>query len=276
MTEFEFRLLGPLEVWRGGAQVAVRGPKLRSLLAMLLLHAGEAVSTDRLIDALWGEQPPAAAANALHARVASLRRALGVDAQTVLQTRSPGYVLSVEEDAIDIACFERLVASAHAIGAENQAAAARLLREALVLWRGPALAEFVFEPFAHAEAARLEELRLAALEDRLDADLALGRDKELVPELEALLAEHRLRERFAAQLMLALYRADRQADASRVYHATRAALVDELGLEPGALLRELHQRVLDHDPSLAQPPRRFQPVAASRGAGGPRTTCRSS
>ncbi len=258
MAEIEFRLLGPLEVWRHGQQLAVRGGKPRALLAMLLLHPNEAVGTDRLVDALWGEHPPGGAANALQAHVAALRRALdpsrtrtGVDG--VLATCPPGYLLQVDDEGLDIACFERLVAEGRDALPVDPAAGARLLAEALALWRGPALADFVFEPFAHTEAARLEELRLAALEDRLEANLALGYHAEVVPELEALVAAHPLRERLAGQLMVALYRCDRQADASRVYRATRAVLGEELGMEPGLSLRELLQRVLDQDPTLGSP-----------------------
>ena len=253
MTAIEFRLLGPLEVWRGGRQLAIGGAKPRTLLAMLLLHAGEAVSTDRLIDALWGECPPPTAANALQAHVAALRRALEPDrasrgADGILVTRAPGYLLRVAANELDVERFERLVVEGR--DALAPAAAARLLREALGLWRGPALADFVFESFAQTEAARLEEVRLAALEDRLEADLALGRHAEVVPELDGLVAEHPLRERLAGQLMLALYRCGRQADASRVFHATRSRLVKELAMEPEPSLRRLLQRVLEHDPTL--------------------------
>ncbi|HEY6396954.1 MAG TPA: BTAD domain-containing putative transcriptional regulator, partial [Solirubrobacteraceae bacterium] len=181
----------------------------------------------------------------------------------VLVTRPPGYLLRVAGDALDIARFERLVVEGRGALPDDPAAAATVLRDALGLWRGPALADFVFEPFAHADVVRLEELRLAALEERVQADLALGRHAELIPELEALLAEHPLRERFAGQLMLALYRGDRQADASGVYHATRAVLVEQLGMEPGPALRELLGRVLDQDVSLG-------PVGAVARADAPR------
>ena len=255
MTAIEFRLLGPLEVWRGGRQLAVGGAKPRALLAMLLLHAGEAVSTDRLIDALWGERPPPTAANALQAHVAALRRALEPDrtnrgAEGVLVTRAPGYLLRVVGDELDVARFERLLAEGRDALPSDPATAARLLREALGLWRGPALADFAFESFAQAHAARLEEARLAALEDRLEADLALGRHVEVVPELEGLVAEHPLRERLAGQLMLALYRCGRQADACRIFHATRSRLVEDLAMEPQPSLRRLLQRILEQDPTL--------------------------
>jgi predicted ATPase/DNA-binding SARP family transcriptional activator len=253
----EYRLLGPLEVWRGEQPLDVRGAKQRALLAMLLLHAGEAVSTDRLIDALWGECPPRTAANALQAHVAALRRALRPDraraAADVLITRSPGYLLRAGDDELDIARFERLVAEGRDVLPNDPARAAELLREALGLWRGPALADFVFESFAQAEAARLEELRLGALEDRFEADLAVGRHGELVPDLEGLVAEHPLRERLAGQLMLALYRCRRQGDASRVFHATRARLVQELAMEPERSLRRLLERILEQDPTLDWP-----------------------
>ncbi len=255
MTAIEFRLLGPLEVFRAGEPLAVRGAKPRALLAMLLLHAGEAVSTDRLIDALWGERPPATAANALQAHVAAVRRALEPDrgsrgADGLLVTRVPGYLLRVTADELDITRFERLVADGQSALQGDAAAAAQLLTEALGLWRGPALADFVFEPFAQSEAARLEELRLGALEDRLEADLALGRHAEVVPELEGLIAEHPLRERLAGQLMLALYRCGRQGHASRVFHATRSRLVEELAMEPERSLRGLLQQILEQDPRL--------------------------
>jgi predicted ATPase/DNA-binding SARP family transcriptional activator len=255
VTAIEFRVLGPLEVWRDGQQLAVRGGKPRALLAMLLLHAGEAVSTDRLIDALWGERPPPTAANALQAHVSALRRAFEPDrrntgADGVLITRTPGYLLRIAGDEFDVARFERLLTEGRDVLPGDPAAAAGLLREALGLWRGPALADFVFEPFALAEAARLEELRLGAVEDRLEADLALGRHAEVVAELEGLLAEHPLRERLAGQLMLALYRCGRQADASRVFHATRSRLVEELAMEPEPSLRRLLQRILEQDLTL--------------------------
>ncbi|MBV9536846.1 MAG: winged helix-turn-helix domain-containing protein, partial [Solirubrobacterales bacterium] len=169
MTRIEFRVLGPLEVWRAGEPVAVRGGKPRALLAMLLLHAGEVVSTDQLIDALWGERPPSAAPNALQAHVAALRRVLepgrahGVTGDLLI-TRSPGYLLAVDGVEFDVPRFESVAAEGHACLAQDPARAAGLLREALALWRGPALADFAYESFAQAEAARLEEMRLAAVE----------------------------------------------------------------------------------------------------------------
>jgi predicted ATPase/DNA-binding SARP family transcriptional activator len=249
MTRLEFRLLGPLEVRRDGHPIALRGGKPRSVLAMLLLHAGEVVSTDRLIEALWGERPPSTAQNALQAHVAALRRALEPQ-RAVLITRPPGYLLEIGSVDLDTVRFESLVSDGHAALPEDPAYAAELLREALALWRGPALADFAYESFAQAEAARLEEMRLAALEDRLEADLALGRHAEVVPEVERLLAEHPLRERLAGQLMIALYRCGRQADASDVFQSTRSALVEKLGMEPGPALRQLLEQVLGQDPEL--------------------------
>jgi DNA-binding SARP family transcriptional activator len=279
MAAFEFRLLGPLEVWCGGRQLALRGRKPRAVLAMLLLRAGETVSTDRLIDGLWGEQPPTGALNALQAHVAALRRDLDPgrangSTDGMLVTHRPGYRLRVEREAIDTVRFERLAAQGRAAVSRDPDQAARLLREALGLWRGPALAEFAYDRFAQAEANRLEELRLDAVQARVEADLALGDHAALVPELEALLAEHPLREQLAGQLMTALYRCGRQADACRVFHDTRAALVEELGIHPQPALRQLLQRVLDHDPSLALEASndRAHATAPDRTP----TTCRSS
>ena len=255
MTGIDYRLLGPLEVWQHGRQLGVRGGKPRALLAMLLLHAGEVVSTDRLIDALWGERPPATASNALQAHVAALRRQLNPErgndtAVGGLLTRPSGYVLQIDDDELDVVQFERLVAEGRDALEADPAAAVGLLRQALSLWRGTALADFVFESFARLEAERLEELRLGALEYLIEAELALGRQAEAVPELEALVAAHPLRERLAAHLMLALYRCGRQAEATRVFHDTRSRLVEELGIEPGAPLRVLLQQILEQDPAL--------------------------
>jgi predicted ATPase/DNA-binding SARP family transcriptional activator len=233
----EFRILGPLEVVDDGNVVAVPGGKPRALLAALALAPGEAVSADRLIDELWGEEPPETAANALQVHVSQLRKALGSD---VVRRRPPGYELAVAPESVDVVRFERAVADARRA---EPAAAARLLQDALDLWRG--------DP--EVDRMRLEELRLSALESRIDADLALGKHAELVGELEALVAEHPLRERPRAQLMLALYRAGRQAEALEVYRATRAALVDELGIEPSPALQKLERAILDHEPELDAP-----------------------
>ncbi len=248
----EYRVLGSLEVRRGDGPLPLGGPKQRALLALLLVNANRVVARDRLIDELWGESPPDTAVKTTQVYVSRLRKLL----PGALHTRPPGYVLEVEWHNVDLLRFERLVAEARRA---EPAAASRLLREALALWRGPALAEFD-EPFAKAEAGRLEDLRLAALEERLEADLADGRHAELVGELEALVPEHPHRERLRALLMLALYRCDRQAEALSVYRDTRAAL-DELGLEPSATLRALEKQVLTHDPglNLPAPPLRLSP-----------------
>ena len=236
----EFRLLGTLEI-RGGAIPAGRR-KERALLALLLLNANRVVPRERLIDELWGEEPAAHVVKRLQVYVSQLRKLLPALA---LCTRQPGYVVEVEPQRVDALRFEQLVAAARG---GDPGRASSLLEEALGLWRGPALAEFD-EPFARVEAARLEELRLVALEERIEADLALGRRGELVAELEALVAEHPHRERLRAQLMLTLYRSGRQADALAAYRDARAALA-ELGLEPGSALRQLEQRILTQDESL--------------------------
>jgi DNA-binding SARP family transcriptional activator len=244
----EFRILGPLEVWDGGGEVSLGGPKPRALLAVLLLHPNEVVSADRLIDELWGEDSPERAAAALRVNVSRLRKALPQD---VLTTRSPGYVVRVEREELDLDRFERLVDEGRGLHARGQAAdASERLREALSLWRGPALADFAYESFAQAAIARLEEIRLAAVELRIDADLVLGRHDELVGELEALVAEHPLRERLRRCLMTALYRSGRQAEALDAYQDARRALVDELGIDPSVELQELEGAILRQDPSL--------------------------
>jgi DNA-binding SARP family transcriptional activator len=242
----EFRILGPLEVVEQGRPLTLGGGRQRALLALLLTRANEVVSTDRLIDELWGERAPKAAGNALQYHVSRLRKLLAPSHAIV--TTEPGYLIRVGPDELDLLRFERWVEEGQRSSPE---AAARLLREALALWRGPALADIAHESFAQSEILRLEELRLVALEGRIDADLALGRDAELVAELEALVREHPLRERPRAQLMLALYRAGRQAEALEVYRQTRRLLVDELGIEPSPALHELEQAILHQDPELA-------------------------
>ena len=242
----EFRILGPLEVVDGDVAVALGGVRQRTLLAILLLNANEVVSADRLIDGLWGERSPASGRSALQVRVSQLRKALGEGGAQLL-TRASGYVLSLDSGQLDLQRFERLVGEAAA--AEPRAAAEKLC-EALALWRGPPLADLAYESFAQAAIGRLKELRVAAIEKRIDADLALGRDGELVAELEELVAEHPLREHPRAQLMLALYRCGRQADALEVYRRTSSELSAELGLEPGRELKELESAILNQDPSL--------------------------
>jgi YVTN family beta-propeller protein len=255
----EFRLLGQLEVWSEGRRLQLGTGRQRALLALLLLHANEVVATDRLIDLLWAGSPPTTASKVLQNLVSQLRRAIGDGADGAqLVTQAPGYVLRVDRDAIDARRFERLVEEGRrALSAGATAEAAERLREALVLWRGPPLNEFTYEPFAKSEVDRLDELRLRALEDRIEADLALGRQHEVLAELEALLGEHPLRERLRAQLMLALYRSGRQAEALQVYQDGRRLLAEELGLEPGPALRELEQAILTHDPVLGALPARI-------------------
>jgi DNA-binding SARP family transcriptional activator/class 3 adenylate cyclase len=252
----EFKILGPLEAREGDRVLACKAAKQRLLLSVLLLHANEVVSSDRLVEALWGERPPATGSKALQMHVSELRdlvepeRARGRPGR-ILVTRPPGYELRVEAGQLDLHRFEDAVDTARAAaraGLPRQAADG--LRGALALWRGPALADLRFEDFLQADIARLEELRLTALEDRIDADLALGRHADLPAELESLVARHPLRERLRAQLMLALYRSGRQAEALDVYQDARRALTDELGIEPGRELQELQHAILRHDPAL--------------------------
>jgi DNA-binding SARP family transcriptional activator len=255
----EFRILGPLEVWHDGGLVPVTGGKQRAILTVLLLHAGEVVSTDRLIDALWGAEPPEAGATALRVRLSQLRKALG-DAGELIVTRPPGYVLALQADQLDLRRFERLVAAADRAMTDGAAAeAVETITEALSLWRGPPLADLAYEAFAQAPVVRLEELRLAALELRVDAELTLGRHAQLIGELQVLAREHPLRERLWGQLMLALYRDGRQAEALEVYRDARRRLVDEVGIEPGPQLQELERRILAQDPALVPESRACAP-----------------
>ena len=221
-----------------GEPLEVGAGKQRALLALLLLSAGEVVSTDRLIDALWEERPPASALNSVHVYVSQLRKALRERAPGDARARVPARARarSSSTSAGSSACSPRVESSSPRARPER---AAEALRSALALWRGPPLSDFASEPFAQGEIARLEELRLAALEERIEADLALGRHAELVSELEALVREHPLRERLRAQLMLALYRSGRQAEALAAYQQARRMLAEELGLEPGRALQEL-------------------------------------
>jgi DNA-binding SARP family transcriptional activator/DNA-binding beta-propeller fold protein YncE len=242
----EYRILGPLEVSDDGRAVAIGGSKPRALLAILLLHANEVVSRERLIDELWGASPPETATAALQVHVSQLRKALGRDA---IATRSPGYLIHVEEGQLDLDSFERLIDAART---KDSAAAAETLRDALALWRGPPLAD-VDDAVARPERGRLEEQRLSVLEQRIGADLALGRHAELVPELDGLVREHPLRERLRGELMLTLYRCGRQAEALEVYRSGRRLLDEELGLQPNDELQRLERAILNHDPSLESP-----------------------
>lgn len=244
----QFRLLGPLEVVVDGRPAALGGQKQRALLATLLLEPNRVVSADRLIDAVWGEIPPETARNTIQVYVSQLRKRLPAGA---LETVQPGYRLVVDPATIDLFEFVRLCDQGRsALAAGDAGAAAEILRAALDLWRGDALADLASVPFAQTEVLRLEEQRAAAYEDRFDADLALGRHDRLIAELEGLVAEHPLRERLHAQLMLALYRAGRQADALGAYQRARTTLVEQLGIEPGEALRRLERAILAHDPSL--------------------------
>ena len=257
----EFRVLGPVEASVEGEPIALPAAKPRALLAALLLDRNRVVPVSRLIDDLWGEVPPETAMKALQGYVSHLRKAIGPER---LLTRSPGYELRVEDGELDLDRFERLAREGRELlAAGDSKAAAKRLGEALELWRGPPLAEFS-EPFARDAGARLEDERLAALEERIDADLALGRHARLVSELEQLVAQEPLRERPRAQLMLALYRSGRQADALELYRRTRETLSEELGIEPGLELQELERRMLQHDPELERP--RPAPRPAEEGA----------
>ena len=257
-----FAMLGPVEVWLDGRSVPLGGPKQRAVLAILVLHANRPVSRDQLIDALWGSHPPPSADASLDAYVYRLRKMLGRDR---LPRQATGYMLRVEPGELDVDRFDTLVErAARATGAGDVAGGAHDLREALALWRGPALADVLFEPFAGTYARELEERRLGALEARIDADLRLGRGRELVPELEGLVAENPLRERLLGGLMLALYQSGRQAEALAAYQAAHRRLADELGLDPGPELRDLERRILQHDPTLGGQ-RRVIRTGGSRG-----------
>jgi len=269
----QFGILGPLEVSDEGRRVEIGGHKQRALLVSLLLHANEVVSLDRLIDELWGETPPPTAAKTLQAQVSRLRRALNGDEDPAahmlgpLETRGHGYLLKIEPGQVDADRFQGMLEEARRTRADGKPEeAAEELRQALALWRGPALADFAYEPFAQTEIARLDELQLTALEERLEADLALGRHTELIGEMEALVARHPLRERLRGQLMLALYRSDRQAEALHVYQEFRLALAEELGLEPSQGLQRLERQILEQDAELAGPARKLGPRPVRRRA----------
>jgi YVTN family beta-propeller protein len=255
----DFRILGPLEVREDEGEVRLGRGKQRALLALLLLHRDEAISTDRIIDELWGEQPPATAAKIVQNYVLQLRRALedGGSADADLITQGRGYLLRVERGGLDLDRFEALVeAGERALGSGEAAQAAETLREALALWRGPPLADFAYEPFAQAAIERLEDQRLAALERRIEADLALGRHADVVGELKELVSVHPLHEGFRAQLMLALYHTGRQAQALEVYRDARRSLVEELGIDPSPALQQLEQAILRQEvpPAASRPP----------------------
>ena len=244
----EFRLLGPLEVVRNGEVVTPTGQKQRTLLALLLLNGGRVVSIDAIIDALWGDQPTRTAATSVQNLISQLRKLVGPDA---LSNEAPGYVLRVPPEQVDVARFRVLVEGARALAPDEAAAQ---LRDALALWRGSPLPELAYDTWAQTDIAQLEELRLTALEQWVDAELEVGRHAELVPELEALVRDQPLRERLRAQLMLALYRSGRQAEALSAYQDVRRALLGELGIEPGPALQQLHQSILRQERGLTPEP----------------------
>src|SRR5690242_3770212 len=251
-----FGILGPLEVLRSGRAVPLGGPRQRAVLAVLLLQANRVVSVDRLVEDVWEGHAPEASVTSLQTYVFHLRRALEPGrprggAGEVLATRDRGYLLQVSRERLDAALFEDgLAAGLAALGAGRHSQAGERLGRALGLWRGPVLADLSGYAFIQAEAARLEELRLAAVEGRIEADLALGRHAAVTAELERLVADHPLRERLHGQLMLSLYRCGRQAEALAAYQRVRDLLAAELGIDPGEPLRRLHASVLAHDPAL--------------------------
>jgi DNA-binding SARP family transcriptional activator len=243
----EFKILGTFEVSDDAGAIALGGPMPRKLLGLLLIHAGELLPSDRIEEELWPEQRPKTATTSLQNFVVQLRKVLPRD---VLVTKEPGYLLRIAPGQLDLGRFEQLVEEARGQDAQRRS---QLLREALALWRGPPLGDFAFESFAQGEIRRLEELRLQALEERIDADLELGGRGELVGELERLVAEHPLRERMRGQLMLSLYRAGRQAEALQAYLDARRALVDELGIDPSPALQQLYRSMLRQEAVLERP-----------------------
>jgi predicted ATPase/DNA-binding SARP family transcriptional activator/Tfp pilus assembly protein PilF len=268
MRRMEFRLLGPLEVIAEGRVVPLDAPKQRALLALLLVRANEPVSRELLIEELWAGRPPPSATKVLQTYVSQLRRVLGRD---VIRTAPSAYELGADAGSFDLHRFEELVGNARTA---SPAMANGMLRDALSLWRGPPLAEFAYEPWAQPEIDRLEELRLEALQERIESDLALGASAELVAELELLVGQNPLREGLRAQLMVALYRSGRQADALAAYRDARRALVETLGIEPALALRQLERAILDQDPALDVPA--AEPAAADAAQPWPSLQTRSS
>lgn len=254
----EFRILGPIEVARAGRLARLRGRGPRVVLCTLLFNRNRAVSTDRLVEALWGERAPPTATKTVQVYVSQMRKemaALGGDAERQLETHGHGYLLRVEPGQLDADRFQSLAEQGRELHAAGDAeAAASRLEAALALWRGPVLADLAYEEAAREEIARLDELRVAAIEERIDADLDRGRHAELIPELQGLVGQHPTRERLRRQLMLALYRSGRQIEAVNAYADARRALSEQLGIDPGADLRDLERRILAHDPTLAPPP----------------------
>jgi DNA-binding SARP family transcriptional activator len=266
----EFRILGPLEVCEGGRSLPLGGAKQRAFLAVLLVHANQVISADRLIDELWGEQPPRAAANVVQTYVSRLRKVLhgpAAGAGDVLLSRPPGYVLQVGPGELDVYVFENRIREARSGLGADPGEASRLLMEAFDLWRGPVLADFAYEAFAQAEIGRLEELRAAAIEDRVEADLALGRHAALAGELDALVSAYPLRERLRGQRILALYRSGRQAEALQAYAETRRVLAEEFGIDPSPALQRLESAILTQDPGLDLAPRAIAAAGEPAEAG---------
>jgi serine/threonine-protein kinase PknK len=254
-----FGILGPLTAGVDGQRVELGGRKQRDLLAMLLIDPNRCIPASRIADALWRGEPPASADVTLRTHVSHLRRRLAtIGAQDALVTRQAGYGLFLHPDQVDAAQFEHLLGlGQQALGLGEPQRAARLLADALRLWRGPVLDDLDPPEFAHTEAARLEELRLVALDHRIDADLTLGRHRAVIAELQRLVVAHPFRERLHCQLMLALYRSGRQADALAVSSSVRRQLAHELGVDPGPALRELETAILRHDPALLLPDARL-------------------
>ena len=257
----EFRILGPIEVAGDRGAIRLGGTRQRATLAILLLNANRVVPIDRLADDLYAGTPPVSAVKQVQRQISDLRKEPGL--ADAIETRSPGYLVRVAQGQLDLLAFERLVSeAAEALAGDEPRRAADLLRSALGLWRGPPLADLAYESFAQPAIERLEELRLAALEQRIDAELELGQHAELVGELDELVAWHPLRERFRGQLMVALYRAGRQAEALDAYRAARTALVSEFGIEPGPELQELERQILRQDPALLPRTRPREPAPA--------------
>jgi DNA-binding NarL/FixJ family response regulator/DNA-binding SARP family transcriptional activator len=271
----EYRILGPLEVVDEGEPVPLGRLKERLVLAVLLLHANEFVSRERLIDELWGESPPPTARKAVNVYVSQLRKVLARNGRDPIATEDGGYRISVGADELDVLHLRRLLGDARERAAAGELeAAAEPLREALALWRGPALAGLLLESHGRDEVTQLDELRLTALMDRIDCDLALRRQEQVLGELQVLVGEHPLRERLRAQLMLALYRADRQAEALEAYRQAREVLVEELGIEPSPPLQRLQKEILAQDPALELPARIAAPNAFARAAPDAHTSTR--
>jgi YVTN family beta-propeller protein len=264
----DFRILGPLEVTSCGERLPLGGPNQRALLALLILHANQSVRRERLIDEIWGETPPRTAPVSLNGYISKLRKLLTNGSGAAVETRPEGYVLRIEPEQLDVTRFERLVAKARQEKADGRTGEAEdALMAALELWRGPPLADLAYAPFAQSEIARLEEIRVSAIEDRFELELDHGRHAAVVGELEKFANDHPLSERPAALLMLALYRSGRQAEALQAYERTRRLLAEELGLEPSELLRELQGRILRRDPELAAVPAARRRVIAARSRG---------